>query len=112
MPRKQCEKCPWKVSTNPGEIPNGYCRQKHAALKDTIADSGAPLFSGTLRVMACHETPVGGELPCIGWLANQLGPGNNIGLRLAALSGRVATDFELDGPQYERFADTLPAVRP
>lgn len=23
-PRKQCEKCPWKVSTDPRKIPNGY----------------------------------------------------------------------------------------
>ena len=100
--RKQCAKCPWKVSTDPSEIPNGY-----EALESTIADPGrvGPLGS----MMACHETPVGAEKPCVGWLANQLGPGNNIGLRLAVAHGRVDADFELDGEQHLRFEDTLPA---
>lgn len=107
MPRKQCAKCPWKVDTDPNEIPNGYCPTKHGNLKGTIAD-GMPNFGGTLRVMACHETTPGKELPCVGWLSNQLGPGNNIGLRWAVSAGRISADFELDGEQHERFEDTLP----
>lgn len=58
--------------------------------------------------MACHETPVGKELPCIGWLDNQLGAGNNIGLRLAAIQGDIDVNYEIDGEQHERFEDTLP----
>lgn len=107
MTRRQCEKCPWKVDTDPNEIPNGYCEKKHAALKSTLAD-GLSSIGATLRMMACHETKVGKELPCVGWLANQLGPGNNIGLRLAVSAGRIDADFELDGEQHERFEDTLP----
>lgn len=38
----------------------------------------------------------------------ELGPGNNIALRLAASAGRIDYDFELDGEQHERFEDTLP----
>lgn len=108
-PRKQCAKCPWKVNTDPHEIPNGYCATKHRGLSKTIA--GHP-FDGfgkrTQHVMACHETSKGAELPCVGWLANQLGPGNNLALRLAVMQGRIDADFELDGPQHERFEDTLP----
>lgn len=108
-PRKQCAKCPWKVSTDPHAIPNGYCTTKHAGLADTIA-APATMTSGPLRIMACHETPEGQELPCIGWLVNQLGPGNNLGLRLAVLQGRIDADVETVGPQHETFEDTLPRV--
>lgn len=109
LPRKQCKKCPWKTSTDPHEIPNGYTEEKHAALKGTIAEPGSlcALTSAGLRAMACHESPKGREKPCVGWLANQLGPGNNIGLRVAALMGRVEP-FKTVGPQHERFEDTLP----
>lgn len=107
--RKQCAKCPWRVGVDPHDIPNGYCETKHAALKDTIARPGDAIrLGGALRVMACHETQPGKELACAGWLANQLGPGNNIGLRLAVMSGRVNADFDLVGEQHERFEDTLP----
>jgi hypothetical protein len=109
-PRKQCKKCPWKVDIDPYEIPDGYCPTRHANLKSTIADPGSLRgIGGGMQIMACHETGKGAELPCIGWLANQLGSGNNIALRLAVFSGRVNADFELDGEQHERFEDTLPS---
>ena len=108
--RRQCEKCPWKVSTDPYDIPNGYCPSKHASLDSTIAEPASlhSLGGGGLRMMACHETIEGKELPCVGWLAHQLGPGNNIALRMAAMTGQIDTSFELDGEQHERFEDTLP----
>lgn len=108
-PRRQCKKCPWRTDVDPHDIPNGYCEKKHAALSDTIAEPGSLRgLGGGLRVMACHETGAGAELPCVGWLANQLGPGNNLGLRLAAMTGRIDANFELVGEQHARFEDTLP----
>ena len=104
--RRQCKKCPWKTSTDPNKIPNGYSVELHANLSCTIAEPGA-LRPGSLRVMACHESPVGREKPCVGWLANQLGSGNNVALRVAAMMGRVE-DFQTVGPQHETFEDTLP----
>ena len=101
---RQCAKCPWRKGVDPHDIPNGYCPTKHRALEDTIAEPGALTF-GTLRIMACHETH---KEPCVGWLANQLGPGNNLALRLAVISGRIGADFKTIGPQHERFEDTLP----
>lgn len=105
-PRRQCAKCPWKTSTDPCDIPNGYDEGKHRALSSTIAEPGALRPDG-LR-MACHETPQGKELPCVGWLVNQLGPGNNIGLRFAVATGRIDGNVRTVGPQHERFEDTLP----
>ena len=58
--------------------------------------------------MACHETPPGAELPCVGWQRHQFGGGNNIALRLAIITGRINANVETVGPQYERFEDTLP----
>lgn len=97
-PRQQCAKCPWKVLTDPNEIP-GYDADKHRALRSTIQGS---------TMMGCHETPVGAHLPCVGWLSHQLGPGNNLGLRLRVMSGQISGSFDLDGPQHQSFSDTLP----
>lgn len=110
MTRRQCEKCPWKKGTDPRAIPKGYSEKRHAALRSTIAEP-AHLSFGPLRMMACHEMPRGCELPCVGWLAQQLGVGNNLALRLLVISGRVDGDVETVGPQHERFEDTLPKRR-
>jgi hypothetical protein len=56
--------------------------------------------------MACHESEVGEEFSCIGWVHNQLGRGNNIALRLLALDGRFK-DIKVVGEQHETFEDTL-----
>jgi len=108
-PRRQCAKCPWKVDTNPREIPNDYCEKKHAALVNTIAEPGS--LGGLhqpLRIMACHESPVGRELPCVGWLWHQLGEGNNIPLRFMVAVGKIDGNVEVVGPQHTRIEDTLP----
>lgn len=103
----QCAKCPWRKSTNPHDIPNGYDVEKHKNLKRTIATPGdlRTVFSREMRVMACHEDH---ESHCIGWLMNQIGPGNNIGLRLRMSSCANAKDIKLIGEQHETFEDTLP----
>lgn len=106
---RQCKACPWKVSTVPErDIPNGYDAAKHANLKNTIARPGDLCgLGGGLRAMACHEFPVGAEQPCVGWLAHQLGPGNNIALRLVAMRDKRYRDLVLDGAQHETFEATL-----
>lgn len=58
--------------------------------------------------MACHEHSLGEEAHCIGWLMNQLGPGNNIALRMKMLSCENAHRIRLDGEQHETFEATLP----
>jgi hypothetical protein len=110
-PRRQCAKCPWKKSTNPLDIPGDYSVELHRGLDVTIAEPGS--FSpGPIRLMACHETTKGAELPCVGWLVQQLGPGNNIALRLRVALGRVDANVETVGEQHETFADTLPQSAP
>lgn len=102
----QCAKCPWRVDVDPYDIPNGYCATKHAALERTIAVPGALRSTG--RVMACHETH---DAHCIGWLVNQVGPGNNIPLRIQMMHCENVKEIRLQGEQHETFEDTLPVNR-
>lgn len=104
---KQCAKCPWKKGTDPNAIPNGYSVKKHKALKGTVAKPGELRLDGPMHVMACHDSEVGNESHCIGWLVNQLTIGNNIGLRFRMMDYDLS-GIELDGEQHERFKDTLP----
>lgn len=111
-PRKQCKACPWKVSTDPSrEIPNGYCETRHKALASTIAEPASFRFGGELHIMACHETPVGREIPCVGWMIQQLGEGNNIGLRILVMTGRIDGNVRTVGEQHARLEDTFPKHR-
>jgi len=105
---KQCKACPWKVSTVPDkDIPGGYSCDLHVNLENTIAEPGSIKMKSELRMMACHESTRGDDRVCVGWLDNQLGPGNNIPLRIAAMKGKFGR-YQLDGPQHECFEDTLP----
>ncbi len=109
MRKKQCRKCPWLVSTDPLEIPGGYRVELHEALRSTIAEKDAIDLGGPLRMMACHESQVGAEAPCVGWIDHQLGRGGNLKLRLAAARRPDLLDYELIGEQREAFEDTLPS---
>lgn len=99
----QCAKCPWIVGNDPHEIPNGYSEEKHRALVNTIAKPSDGFF-GPSRAMACHETA---DAYCIGWLTNQIGPGNNIGMRIRMMSCQNSEKIRLKGDQHERLEDTF-----
>lgn len=101
---EQCVKCPWRKGTDPNQIPGQYSRKKHRALERTIAQG---LNQGPLRAMACHESEAGDEDFCVGWLSHQLGPGNNIALRLRMLKYNLST-IKLRGEQHGTFEETLP----
>ena len=103
----QCEKCPWRKSTNPLEIPGGYDEHKHRALTSTTQGEGK--FAPIGNMMACHESSADEPFPCAGWLENQLGVGNNLGLRYAALCGQVPA-YQTSGEQHERLKDTFPTA--
>lgn len=103
----QCAKCPWRVDTNPFEIPRGYNVEKHKALKSTIAKpcDVASLRNEFIRAMACHDHH---EEPCVGWLNNQLGPGNNILLRFHFRHCVNGREMRVIGDQHENLEDTIP----
>lgn len=105
----QCASCPWRVGCDPTkDIPNGYSVELHKGLRKTIGGSLSDALSGQpMHAMACHYSKPGEEHACAGWLANQLGAGNNIGVRLAVLGGRLPVPV-VEGPQHETFEATIP----
>lgn len=116
--QRQCAKCPWKVSTDPHDIPGGYDVEKHRRLTNTIASADVSeqlvdfISDKPMRIMACHESDIGEERPCVGWLHNQLGDGNNLSLRLKVVFGKINGDYVLDGEQHACIEDTLPKDMP
>lgn len=107
-PRQQCKTCPWREGASTARIPR-YDRAKHEALADTIAEPAtlAPLARGGLRIMACHYSTDTAEIPCVGWVAHQLGRGNNLALRLYAVRHPEIANVRTVGPQRERFEQTF-----
>ena len=93
------------MSTDPYDIPNGYEVEKHQALRDTIAEPGALDFSKAISVMACHETH---KAHCIGWMAHQLGIGENLVLRLETMTCTNIEKMQIVGEQHPNFESTLP----
>ena len=107
--RFQCKACPWRVGVVPErDIPGGYDVEKHAKLSCTIAEPGS--FDSTRR-MACHESRPGNEIVCVGWATHQLGEGNNLALRVQAVTDTSLHGLITIGPQHARFEDTLPKRR-
>ena len=103
----QCAKCPWRVDTDPYDIPNGYSKKAHEALSGTIADPHNPTFTPG-PAMSCHEHNTEDQVFCVGWLAHQLGPGNNIAMRLQAVHIENIGELRLRGEQHTCFEDTIP----
>jgi len=105
----QCKTCPWKVTTIPErDIPN-YSIEEHEALRVAIRSGLDSLLGPSLHRMDCHSSMPGEGVLCAGWLHNQLGPGNNVGLRFAAAVGEFPV-AKVVGEQHERFEDTLPRM--
>ena len=103
----QCKSCPWRVGCVPDRDIPRYRRELHEGLRGTIR-TGLDSITSNVRIMACHYSEVGNEFACAGWLANQLGDGNNIGVRMAVSAGHLPVPI-LDGEQHKCFEDTLGA---
>lgn len=111
----QCNGCPWRVDTDPHTDIPSYDEDKHKALAATIADPNDPIGSALCvmsgaqaqRVFTCHETK---DAHCIGWLANQIGRGNNIALRIQMYACLNAGKLRTKGEQHRTFEDTLPSL--
>ncbi len=98
--QKQCKTCPWKQSVVPSRDVPRYNRAQHEKLAHDMQQGGHQ------RIMACHKTNEGKERPCVGWLYNQLGPGNNIPLRLKVRGQKFTLDLDTDD-QHATFAESL-----
>lgn len=108
----QCELCPWKTTTDPWDIPNNYCPERHELLESTIAtnlynpiEQLADSDKKPLAVMVCHKSE---RDYCVGWLNNQIGEGNNLRLRIKMLDCTNINEIKVVGEQHPDFKSTLP----
>lgn len=108
LPRThQCKNCPFKVSVDINTIPNGYDAKAHNNLLEN-SPKETDVIVGQLNVMACHHSNDRDEMYCIGWLANALGEGNNIPMRIKAMSIKNISKIKTYGKQHKRFEDLKP----
>ncbi len=101
---KQCVACPWRVAVKPSrDVPN-YGEGIYDRMRSTLRSGVETIGGGPRIAMACHNQKDGEQLPCAGWLYNQLGVGNNIGIRLHVMSGRLPAPT-VRGEQHETLPD-------
>ena len=102
----QCKLCPWRKDVDARDIPRYDAGKHRLTERATIARDGNPLTP--TNNMACHESH---DDYCVGWLMNQIGPGNNIPLRMRMMSCANAGKVRLRGEQHALFKDTIPRNR-
>lgn len=105
---KQCANCPWKKSTKHEDIDRreGFDVEYYKSVRDDFVSR--PGFIGMSQDhdnMGCHKHPDEDDVPCIGWLAHEVGPGNNIGLRLWLTQFENSWDIETVGEQHKSIYD-------
>lgn len=66
--RKPCQSCPWRVDQTAQDIPNFdmILAEKLSSCSPDDNDYG-PEY--TAQLFACHQSRLGEEFPCAGWLA-------------------------------------------
>lgn len=101
---RQCKSCPWIKGNKNEDIPN-YDAKLHKKLIGTI--QGLDINREFFRIMACHLSESGDEQTCVGWMHNQLGKGNNLALRIRALSEDWDHNYSLAGEQVDNFDETF-----
>ncbi|MCW3587367.1 DUF6283 family protein [Burkholderia cenocepacia] len=104
---RPCPSCPWRVDQDASDIPN-FDLSLAEALAPTSPDArgmgpdfGAPMF-------ACHQSKMGGEIPCAGWLA-QVGH-RHPGVRLSIRMGRIKPEAVQPGDDWPKLHSSYPEV--
>lgn len=92
-----CPGCPWRLDRTAADIP-GFSIEKTRRLAATCPDARGhgPGFGAAM--FACHQSLVGGELACAGWLASVGNCHPNV--RLAVLQGLVPHESLTPGPEW------------
>ena len=99
-PRRQCRTCPWRADVDPRDIGEGYGHVDPTMLALMTAEGHRSLVHPS-GVATCHAAADDARLPCVGWLAHQLGPGGNLGVRLRVIRGQIDANIETVGPQRD-----------
>ncbi len=111
-PHPPCASCPWLGDQDAQDIPHfslGLAEQLARTCPDERGmgpDFGAPMF-------ACHQSKLGGEVHCAGWLAS-VGHAHP-SVRLGIMQGRLDAARLEPGPGWpmlhDNYADVLEKLR-
>lgn len=106
-PARPCPSCPWRVDQDARDIPN-FDLSLAEALAPTSPDACGmgPDFGASM--FACHQSKMGREIPCAGWLA-KVGH-RHPGVRLSVRMGRIQPEALRPGPDWPDLHDNYPDV--
>jgi hypothetical protein len=102
-----CLSCPWRRDATADDIPN-FDMALAEGLADTCPNhrNMGPDFGAS--IFACHQSKVGGEFACAGWLAT-VGH-RHPAVRLAILSGRLDAAALETGQGWPDLHENYPEV--
>lgn len=110
--RKPCASCPWRVDQDAQSIPN-FSLDLAEGLANTCPDErgfgpdfGSPQF-------ACHQSKIGAEVVCAGWLA--MAGAAHPGVRLSVMCGATSATALSPGADWPElhgsFAEVIEKLR-
>ncbi len=110
--RKPCSSCPWRVDQDASAIPN-FNLDLAESLASTCPDErgyspdfGSPQF-------ACHQSRMGSEVVCAGWLATN--GGAHVQVRMQVIAGQIPVEALSPGedwpPLHAEFAEVIEKLR-
>ncbi|MFN9470920.1 DUF6283 family protein [Acidovorax sp.] len=102
-----CPSCPWRIDQGAHDIPN-FSIDKARALASTCPDNGGLGPSFGASIFACHQSNVGAEIACAGWLAT-VGRAHP-SVRLAAMQGRLPVEALDPGEDWPELHENYGAV--
>lgn len=104
---KPCASCPWRRDAVAGDIPN-FDLELAESLASTCPDQRGmgPDFGASM--FACHQSKVGAEFACAGWLAT-VGDCHP-GVRLAVMSGHLDSATLSPGADWPALHANYPEV--
>ncbi len=103
---KQCKTCPWRVAVKPSRDVPDFDPGIYERMQGTLREGLSTLSSKTRTIMECHNGKRGANRPCAGWLHHQIGVGNNIGVRMSVMVGKLPVP-EVIGEQHESLEDLV-----
>lgn len=95
--QQPCTSCPWRVDQSAQDIP-GFSLEMARDLAATCPNERGHGPSFGAAMFACHQSKIGGEMACAGWLATVGHSHPNV--RLAVIQGRVSPDALSPGDDW------------
>jgi hypothetical protein len=107
QPKQPCKTCPWRKDQTAADIPN-FDLALAERLSRTSPDERGMGPDWNAPQFACHQSGIGKEIVCQGWLA-MVGHAHPM-VRLGVLQGRVDPEALAPGADWPDLHPTYPDV--